>query len=89
MPERVLVGTRGYLRAVYADVAHWLERKGGPTWRVDHFFIWCLDSWDVLGAHPGSGTAGEGSYADPVVQRIVVMHNQALREPAGTAASQL
>ena len=47
LPAGVLSGTRQYQQRWYAAACLWLLRKGGPTWRVDHVFLWNLNSWDV------------------------------------------
>ncbi len=51
LPANVLSGTRGYLEDWYAAASLWLKRKGGPRWRVDHAYLWALNSWDVTGVH--------------------------------------
>jgi hypothetical protein len=43
--ERVISATQQLLRKWYGTVMLWLQRKGGPTYRVDHVFIWNLNSW--------------------------------------------
>ena len=43
----VVSGTRTYVQEWYAAAALWLKRKGGPRWRVDHVFLWNLNSWDL------------------------------------------
>lgn len=47
LPPNVLSDTRQYLETWYRAAALWLKRKGGPRWRVDHVFLWNLNSWDV------------------------------------------
>jgi len=55
----VISGTRVYLRAWYSNALLWLRRKGGPTWRVDHVFLWNLNSWDIqVGWRGGGGAVG-------------------------------
>lgn len=48
----VLVGTRDYMHDWFSASTIWLAKKGGPTWRVDHVFMWNLNSWD-LQVRPG------------------------------------
>ena len=50
----VLSGTRAFVVEWYKAAALWLKRKGGPRWRVDHVFLWNLNSWD-LQVKPGAG----------------------------------
>lgn len=53
--DMVISGTRVYLRAWYSNALLWLRRKGGPTWRVDHVFLWNLNSWDIQVGWRGGG----------------------------------
>jgi hypothetical protein len=51
LPPNVISDTKQYLETWYRAAALWLKRKGGPRWRVDHVFIWNLNSWDVQVRH--------------------------------------
>eukprot|EP00775_Hariotina_reticulata_P004880 gene4880-5125_t len=82
LPENILCGTRDYLEDWYAAAAIWLSRKGGPTWRVDHVFLWNLNSWDVLGVHMQS-TTKEGTYRNKAVAATVRRHNLNCRGMGG------
>jgi hypothetical protein len=53
LPPNVLSDTRQYLEVWYRAAALWLKRKGGPRWRVDHVFLWNLNSWDVQVGYEG------------------------------------
>ncbi len=58
--DNIIVGTKQYLNTWYANALLWLKRKGGPNYRVDHVFIWNLNSWDIqvraaAGPHAAQG----------------------------------
>jgi hypothetical protein len=78
LPPYVVSGTREYMHDWYRAASVWLQRKGGPKWRVDHAMLWSLNSWDVLGISVESNTR-EGSYRDPEAAAIVRAHNLKVR----------
>lgn len=78
LPPYVVSGTREYMHDWYRAASVWLQRKGGPTWRVDHAMLWSLNSWDVLGISVESNTR-EGSYRDQEAATIVRGHNLKVR----------
>jgi hypothetical protein len=78
LPPYVVSGTREYMHDWYRAASVWLQRKGGPTWRVDHAMLWSLNSWDVLGISVESNTR-EGSYRDAEAAAIVRAHNLKVR----------
>lgn len=82
LPYNVAVGTRAFMHEWWEAAALWLARKGGPTWRVDHVFMWNLNSWDLLGVHMES-TTKEGSYRDEAVYRTIRGHNLRARGMSG------
>lgn len=82
LPVNVLVGTREYLYDWFGAASIWLAKKGGPTWRVDHVFMWNLNSWDLQGIHMES-TTKEGSYRDETVYKIIRSHNLKTRGLVG------
>jgi hypothetical protein len=55
--DNIVVGTRQCMYDWFTAASMWLSRKGGPTWRVDHVFMWNLNSWDL---QVGVGPAPEG-----------------------------
>jgi hypothetical protein len=80
--DNVVVGTRDRMHDWFNAATMWLAKKGGPTWRVDHVFMWNLNSWDVQGIHMES-TTKEGSYRDDAAYRILRSHNLRVRGLTG------
>lgn len=78
LPPYVVSGTREYMHDWYRAASVWLQRKGGPRWRVDHAMLWSLNSWDVLGISVESNTR-EGSYRDQEAAAIIRGHNLKVR----------
>jgi hypothetical protein len=56
---------RDFRRSLYKQMSSWASSGGGPQYRIDGIFMWSVGTWDVLGVAPGS--AGGGSFADPVI----------------------
>ena len=60
-PDNVVVGTRQFMHDWFTAASMWLAKKGGPTWRVDHVFMWNLNSWDLqVGGGACVGVGGRG-----------------------------
>jgi hypothetical protein len=74
----VLVGTRNYMYDWWTAATVWLARKGGPTWRVDHVFMWNLNSWDLQVGGKGRQPAGR----DVINSRLTACSRKASAERA-------
>jgi hypothetical protein len=67
----VISDTKQYLETWYRAAALWLKRKGGPRWRVDHVFMWNLNSWDV---QVRGGTRVAGLHNDCAIFMAAGLH---------------
>lgn len=52
----------------------WLKNDGGPTYKIEGFYLWSVGTWDVMNVHPYSENE-RGAFGDRDIQSNVLQLN--------------